>query len=105
MLWKRFIDDVLMLFNGTQEECAEFVTWLNSIMPGVIKFKYEYSTEMVEFLDLKIFVENGRLETDLFIKPSNLQLYLDFFFEPPRTLQGGGGVRAGLKSSRTVLKN
>ena len=89
MLWKRFIDDVLMLFDGTQEECAEFVTWLNSIIPGVIKFKYEYSTEMVEFLDLKIFVENGRLETDLYIKPSNLQLYLDFFSNHPEPCKEG----------------
>jgi hypothetical protein len=77
LLWKRFIDDVLMLFRGSKEECDELVDWLNSLCPGVVKFKYQYSTEMVEFLDLQIFVENGRLETNLFIKPSNLQLYLD----------------------------
>ena len=78
LLWKRFIDDVLMLFEGSKEECEKLVDWLNSLLPGVVKFKFEYSTEMVEFLDLKIFFENERLETDLYIKPSNLQLYLDF---------------------------
>ena len=41
--WKRFIDDVLTLFRGTEEECADFVNWLNSLMPGIVKFKYEYS--------------------------------------------------------------
>jgi hypothetical protein len=25
LLWKRFIDDVLMLFRGTREECMELV--------------------------------------------------------------------------------
>ena len=61
MLWKRYIDDVFMLFKGSKEECDNLVTWLNSLYPGVIKFKYEYSTEMVEFLDLQIMVEKGKL--------------------------------------------
>ena len=58
-LWKRFIDDVLMLFEGSKDECEHFINWLNSMYPGVIKFKYEFSTEMVEFLDLKIILEDG----------------------------------------------
>ena len=33
---------------------------------------------MVEFLDLQILIENKKLETNLFIKPSNQQLFLDF---------------------------
>ena len=31
-----------------------------------------------EFLDLIISIDSGKLKTNLFIKPSNLQLYLDF---------------------------
>ena len=65
------------------------VDWLNSLRPGVVKFKFEYSTEMVQFLDLKIFFENERLETDLYIKPSNLQLYLDFLSNHPEPCKQG----------------
>ena len=36
ILWKRFIDDVLMFFKGREEECKALVDWLNSIYPGVI---------------------------------------------------------------------
>ena len=78
LVWKRFIDDILMLFKGSEDQCQELVTWLNSLEPGVIKFKYEYSKRKVEFLDLEISVINGKLCTNLFIKPSNQQLYLDF---------------------------
>ena len=78
-----------MLFRGSKQECVELVDWLNFLCPGVVKFKYEYSTKMVEFLDLQIFVENGRLETNLFIKPSNLQLYLDFFSNHPEPCKQG----------------
>ena len=77
-LWKRYIDDIFMLFKGTKEECEILVDWLNKLMPGVIKFKYEYSCSKIVFLDLEIFKEDGRLKTSIHIKPTNKQLYLDF---------------------------
>ena len=78
IIWKRFIDDILMLFKGSKVECEALVNWLNSLMPGVIKLKYEFSYSRIVFLDLEIFLEDGKLKTDLHIKPSNKQLYLDF---------------------------
>ena len=57
--------------------------------PGVIKFKHEFSTKGVEFLDLRIILENGKIETNLFIKPSNLQLYLDYFSNHPQPCKEG----------------
>ena len=58
--------------------CTELVRHLSSIMPGTIKLKYNYSETSVEFLDLKIMIQNGKLVTDIFVKPTNLQLYLEF---------------------------
>ena len=78
VIWKRFIDDVFMLFRGSKSECEDLVNWLNGILPGVVKFKYEYSHQKIEFLDLEISIENGCIKTNLFIKPTNKQLYLDF---------------------------
>ena len=78
ILWKRYIDDVFGLFKGTKEEFHNFVDWLNSLIPGVVKFTANISYNQVEFLDIVIKIENGRLKTDLFIKPSNLQLYLNY---------------------------
>ena len=49
MLWKRYIDDVIGLFKGTKEQFQSLVDWLNSIMPGVNKFKYQYSKEKLNF--------------------------------------------------------
>ena len=40
--WKRFIDNVFMLFRGSESECENLVNWLNGLLPGVVKFKYEY---------------------------------------------------------------
>ena len=74
MLWKRYIDDVFSLFKGDKDQVEELVSWLNSLMPGIVKFTYNFSTERIEFLDLEIMIENGKLEADLYIKPMNLQL-------------------------------
>ena len=78
-----------MLFKGNKEDCELFVQWMNSLQPGVIKFKYEFSTKMVEFLDLQIILENKKIQTNLFIKPSNQQLYLDFYSNHPNPCKKG----------------
>ena len=76
--WKRFIDDIFLLFKGSKEDCENLVMWLNSIMPGIIQLKCNYSTESLEFLDLRIMLKNGRLETEIYVKPTNLQLFLEY---------------------------
>jgi hypothetical protein len=40
----------------------DLMNWLNTLMPGVIAFKFEYSKSNIEFLDLEISIENGRIE-------------------------------------------
>ena len=65
------------------------MNWLNSLMPGIEKFTYNFSKEKVEFLDIEISIENGMLETNLYIKPTNLQLYLDYFSNHPTQCKEG----------------
>ena len=52
-------------------------------MPGTVKFTSNYSAEKIEFLDIEVSIEGGKLETNLYIKPTNLQLFLDFFSNHP----------------------
>ena len=78
LCWKRFIDDIFMLFKGFRKQCEILVDWLNSLMPGAIKFTFEFSEEKINFLDLEVSKVNGKLETNLYIKPTSLQLFLDF---------------------------
>ena len=58
-------------------------------MPGTVKFKFEFSYEKIEFLDLEIFLLDGRLGTNLFVKPTNKQLYLDFTSNHPEHCKAG----------------
>ena len=43
----------------------------------------------MEFLDLEIFIQNGRIETNLYITPTNLQLYLDYNYNHPEPCKQG----------------
>ena len=45
--------------------------WLNTLKPGVVKFTANLSFNQVEFLDLLIKIENGKLRTDLQGVPQN----------------------------------
>ena len=45
----------------------EYVEWLNSLMRGEVKFKSNFSTNQVEFLDLVISIKDGKLKTNLFV--------------------------------------
>ena len=89
MLWKRYIDDVFALIKGNAEDCKSLVDFLNTLLPGVIKFTSKFSKEKIEFLDLEISIEEGKLETNLYIKPSNLQLYLDYLSNHPEHCKVG----------------
>ena len=41
-----------------------------------IKFTATWSTEEVTFLDTWVYIKNGLLKTDLHVKPTDMQQYL-----------------------------
>ena len=66
LFWKRFIDDVLGLFRGNEREFEELVKFNHA---GGGKIQVKLFQEKVEFLVLIISIEEGKLKTNLFIKP------------------------------------
>lgn len=76
LLFKRYIDDVFMIWHDTQS-LSSFVTKLNKFHPN-IKFTVVESKSCVNFLDLKISVDDGTLKIQTFEKPNNLHQYLHY---------------------------
>ena len=86
-LWKRFIDDVFIIWTYGPDE--RFVTYLNSVH-DTIKFTCEHSFTNVDFLDVTIQIsEKNNLETTLFCKPTDTHNYLLYSSEHPRHLLNG----------------
>jgi hypothetical protein len=74
-LWLRFIDDVFMIWKHGEDELLEFLEFLNSRVES-IKFTITYSKQCVNFLDTKVKIVDGKLETDLYSKPTDSHSYL-----------------------------
>ena len=74
--YKRFIDDIFILWNGTPDELKNFIAELNLLHP-TIKFDAKYSKTSIEFLDTKIYKSaDGKLQMTLYTKPTDRQSYL-----------------------------
>ena len=103
--WSRFIDDVLCLFRGNIQMAEWFFDKLNSLYPKV-QFKWEFSKESAIFLDIEIILnrESKKLETKIYVTPSNKQLFLSYRSNHPphvfKSLIYSEALRAVLICSR-----
>lgn len=74
--YKRFIDDIFLLWSGTLDDLKIFIHQLNTLHP-TIKFDAKYSKTSIEFLDTQIYKStDGKLQTTLYTKPTDRQSYL-----------------------------
>ena len=74
-LWLRFLDDIFCIWTHGEEKLIEFFNYLNNFHE-TIKFTMEKSTTMINFLDVTVTNDNGKLTTDLYTKPTDTHQYL-----------------------------
>ena len=91
-LYKRFLDDIFLVWKGSIEELQNFLSQLNSLHP-TIKFTSEitspykcdmkgphdcfcHSSKSIPFLDTKVSIDEGKFVTDLYRKPTDRCQYL-----------------------------
>ena len=75
LFYRRFIDDILFIWEGSQQDALKFLEDLNS-NPNNIKLEYTISGNMVNFLDVTIQREANKLKTKVFFKPTDRNSYL-----------------------------
>ena len=78
ILWKRYIDDILFFWQGSEEELTAFVTHLNG-QHDYIEFEasYDISTRSVPFLDMEVSIGvDNKIHTDLHMKDTAVCQYL-----------------------------
>ena len=91
-LYKRFLDDIFIVWTGNVEDLQIFLEEMNRIHP-TIKFTAEFTspykcdiqgphdcfchqTQSIPFLDTKVSVREGKFFTDLYKKPTDRCQYL-----------------------------
>ena len=87
--FKRFLDDIFMVYSGTMESLHNFVNELNNLHP-TIKFTMSHTTPHVidkpncgckpatsiPFLDTSCQIDQGKIVTDLYRKKTDRNQYL-----------------------------
>lgn len=66
-LYRWYIDDILLFWEGTQEELMDFVSYINN-SSSFLKFTCEQSTDKINYLDLTIHKDEQELFILLFIE-------------------------------------
>ena len=84
-LWIRYIDDIFLIWQHGNQELELFVEFLNTIN-GTIRFTCESDPEKLPFLDVTVIRgEDNKMDTTLYIKPTDAQAYLHYSSEHPAT--------------------
>ena len=77
LLWLQYIDDIFLIWTHGEESLKKFLEELNDFNQ-YIKFTYEYSAKNIPFLDLKVGLKDGKITTDLHVKPTHRHQSLHF---------------------------
>ena len=86
LTWKRFIDDIFLVWTNGEESLKRFIDYLNSLH-DTIKFTHEMSYSQIDFLDTTVkFGQDRGLITTLFNKPTDTHLYLEYSSAHPQSV-------------------
>ena len=77
LLWKRYIDDIFLLWDKSTFELQKFIDHLNNCVPS-IKFEANISESQINFLDVKVLLKNNVLTPTLYTKETDTLSYLDY---------------------------
>ena len=79
----RYIDDIFFIWTHGEKSLKNFMMEFNNFNPN-INFTYEFSEASINFLDLNVKFSNGKLQTSLYVKPTDCHRYLHFQSSHPK---------------------
>ena len=104
-IWYRYIDDIFYIWEHGEDELEKWITHLNQYHP-TIKFTNEWSNKEICFLDTKVKVDQkGKLYTDLYVKPTDTNSYLNYNSAHPPTCKNSLPYSQLLRIKRICTKS
>ncbi|CAJ0966647.1 unnamed protein product [Ranitomeya imitator] len=84
--WWRYIDDIFLIWTGTEDLLHDFHQYLNTV-DDTIKFTLVYSKTDIQFLDVNVRIEGNKLSTQLYVKPTDKNDLLSFYSQHPKRMK------------------
>ena len=107
-LYKRYVDDLFMLTRSS-EEADLYFTILKSLHPSINFTMEKEMNGRLAFLDILIIRENGKFKTEIYRKPTDTGLMLNYLAVAPqlfkRNLVIGEAIRVTKRCSEFYDKN
>ena len=83
LIWLRFLDDIFMVWNHSEEDLHELISKINRFH-DTMKFTLNYSNKEATFLDVNIKMkENDELDTSVHEKATKSHHYIEFSSRHP----------------------
>ena len=101
LLHLRLIDDIFGIWPGTEIELFNWVKYLNDSHQS-IKFTLESSKTEIPFLDTLVYVEQNKVKTKLYKKPTDNKQYLHFNSEHPQHVKKAIPYAQALRYRRII---
>lgn len=99
-LWLRYIDDVLMIWEGSEQDLLQFMNELNTNDRN-IKLSFTVHPHTLSFLDLNIEAKNGLINTKTHWKSTAANTLLQATSDHPRSMIRGILVGQFLRTRRS----
>ena len=85
-MYVRFVDDIFGTWDHGVEALLQFQKQANSIHPN-IKKELKWDHQEIAFLDTLVMLDNDKLETCLYYKPTDKHTYLHIKSEHPSSVK------------------
>ena len=103
-IWRRFIDDVFIVWTHGKETLEKFLNYINQVHE-TIKFTAEYSTQEVPFLDTLVYKLNNKLATKVYHKKTDDKMYLHYSSAQPRSQKDAIPYSLFIRCKRICTEN
>ena len=104
-LYKRYIDDCLVVWLHGLERLIEFIEFLNSRHPNIrltSQHTLQDNGRSVSYLDLSVSVCSGYISWELFVKPSHSGVHLSYESALPETVKKSVAVEQFRRADRNA---
>ena len=75
-VWWRYIDDIFIIWTHGTDKLQTFIDFINKQHPTIQFTADDKNHHKIPFLDVTVSLQDGKISTDLYVKPTDTHQYL-----------------------------
>lgn len=83
--YRRYVDDICIIWNGGETELTNFLNFVNSLHPNITFTLEKETNQKLPFLDLLLIREGDKISFEIYRKPSTTDNIIQYNSNSPHT--------------------